>query len=109
MHPQMLLIFFNKKISWGAWVAPNATFEYNLLHEQAKEKSYDHINRCRKSICQYPTLIYDLKNVYICVSLYIMVEDWRDVFCLGSGARQGRLLLPLLFNNEVLLHTYQNG
>lgn len=27
-----------------------------------------------------------------------MVEDWKDVFCLGSGARQGSLLLPLLFN-----------
>ena len=86
----------------------------DISHQQVAYKSYNHLNRCRKSFSQNSTAIYDkilqkvdIKGTYLNIikatydkptaNIILNGEDLKE-FPLRSGTGQGCPLQPLLFN-----------
>ena len=97
------------------WVQHSKISYSNLLYQEAKEeKSQDHINRCRKSIQQNPTLIHDKNHseleikgdfLYLIKTTYqkttvnkILNNKKLKALSQISGKKQRCPFLPLLCN-----------
>ena len=80
--------------------------QHDTTHSQNEQKSCDHLNRCRKNICQHSTPIYDKNSrqngteVMICdkPTANILNGEVVKAILLRSGIRQGCAISPLLFN-----------
>ena len=98
----------------GSTYANQSTSDTTLTKKKKSQKSYDHLNRRRKSIWQSPTSIHDQNShqseyrrnipeynqshLWQTHSKYNTQWEKLKAFPLKSGTRQGHLLSPLLFN-----------